>query len=163
MIGDGASEIERCGVRARCMRIGIAHHVAVDVTAGGNRIEQDRIDRLQRGLQVRFDDTVELHRLPRGQPQRAVAVIARHPVERQPLRAGEDPAGNPHADHEGKRLLHLLARTLGAQIAIILQVHAVEFHQLGIVLADRAGDFLPQPVGQCSAQIIARFLDALVA
>jgi len=39
----------------------------------------------------------------------------------------------------------------------------VEFHELLIVLDDRAGDFLAQALGQRAAQIVARFLDALVA
>ena len=83
--------------------------------------------------------------LPRGQPHGAVTVVARDLVERQPLRGGEHAAGNADAQHEGERLLHFLAAALGAQIAVVLQIHAVEFDELLVVLADRAGDFSRSP------------------
>jgi hypothetical protein len=43
------------------------------------------------------------------------------------------------------------------------QIHAVEFHQLRVVLDDAAGDLVAQAFGQGAAEIIARFLDAFVA
>ena len=122
--------------------IGAAHDVAVDVAAGGDGVEQRVIDLPQRRLQVRLDDAVQLHRLPRGQPHGAIAVVARHPVERQPLRRAQHAAGHAHTDHEGEGLLHLLARALGAEIPVVLQIHAVEFDELLVVLDDRAGDLL---------------------
>ena len=67
------------------------------------------------------------------------------PVERQPLRGRQHAAGDAHAQHEGERLLQLLARALGAQVAVVLQIHAVEFDQLLIVLDDRAGDSSRSP------------------
>ena len=145
------------------IRIGIAHDVAVDVAASGDRVEQNRIDRLQGRLQIRLDDSVELDRLPRRQPHRVVAVVARDAVERQPLRGREDAARNANAQHEGKCLLHFLAGALGPQIAIVLQVHAMEFHQLRVILGNGAGDLLAQALGQRTAQIVARLFDALVA
>jgi hypothetical protein len=59
---------------ARLTRIGIAHHVAVDVAAGRNGIEQCLVDRFQHPLKVRLDHPVKLHGLAGGQPHRAVAV-----------------------------------------------------------------------------------------
>ena len=43
---------------------------------------------------------------------------------------------------EGESLLQLLARALGPQVAIVLQVHAVEFDELLIVLDDGGGRIL---------------------
>ena len=106
---------------------------------------------------------MQLHRLPRGEPHRAVAVVAGDFVEREPLLRRQHPARDAHADHEGEGLLHLLAGALGPQVAVVLQVHAVELHQLRVVLDDGAGDLLAQALGQRAAQIVARFLDALVA
>ena len=77
---------------------------------------------------------------------RAVAVVARDPVEREPLLRRQHAARNAHADHEGEGLLHLLARALGAQVAVVLQIHAVEFDELLVVLGDRAGDLVSQPL-----------------
>jgi hypothetical protein len=39
-------------------------------------------------------------------------------------------ARHTQADHEGERLLHFLAPALAAQIAVVLQIHAVELHEL---------------------------------
>ena len=104
--------------------------------------KQRRVDLSQRRLQVRLDDAMQLHRLPRGQPHGVVAIITRHLVEREPLLRRQHSAWNAHADHEGEGLLHLLARALGPQVAVVLQIHAVEFDELLVVLDDRAGDLL---------------------
>ena len=91
-----------------------------------------------------------------------IGVGARDLIDRQPLRGRAFATGHAQADHEGERLLHFLARALAAQVAVVLQIHAVEFHQLSVVLDNRAGDFFPQPLRQRPAQIRARFLDAFV-
>ena len=39
----------------------------------------------------------------------------------------------------------------------------MEFHELLIVLDDRAGNFLGEALGERAAQVIARLLDAFVA
>ena len=161
--GDGARKVDCRGMRARLIRVGIAHDVAVDVAAGGDRIEKRGVDRTHGRLQVRLDDAVQLHRLPRGQPHRPVGIGARHLVDRQPLRRREHAAGNAHAQHKGEGFLHALLGALGAQVAVVLQVEAVEFDELLVVLHDRAGNILAQALLKRAAQIIARFLDALVA
>src|SRR6476659_10725318 len=106
---------------------------------------------------------MQLHRLPRRQPHGAVAVDTCYLIKREPLLWVEHAARDAHANHEGEGLLHLLARAFWAQVTVVLQVHAVELHELRIVLDDRAGDFLAQALGQRSTQIVAGFLDALVA
>src|ERR1700712_3280302 len=40
------------------------------------------------------------------------------------------PARKPHADHEGESRLELLAAALVADIAVVLLIDSVEFHQL---------------------------------
>ena len=78
------------------------------------------------------------------EPQRAVGVVGRDPVERQPLRRRADAARHAHPHHEAVGLLELLLAPLRAQVAIVLLVGAVELGELGIVLADRAGDRLAE-------------------
>ena len=108
------------------MRVRGREHVAVDVAAGGQRVEQRGVDRLHGAAHVRLDDAVELERLPRRQPQRAVGVVGRDPVERQPLRRRDDAAGDAHADHEAEGLLQPLLGALAAHVAVVLQIGAVE-------------------------------------
>ena len=64
---------------------------------------------------------------------------------------------------KAKAFSSFLRRALGAQVAVVLQVHAVEFHELLVVLGDRAGDVVAQALGQRAAQVVARFLDVFVA
>ena len=44
---------------------------------------------------------------------------------------------------------------LGPQVAVVLQIHAVEFEELGAVLADAAGDCHRPVLGEVAAQIAA--------
>jgi hypothetical protein len=126
-------------------------------------VEEGCVDARHRRLEVSLDHAVQLDGLPRGDPQRAVAVAPRDAVECEPLRGREHAARNAHAQHEGECLLHLLLAALAAQVAVVLEVHAVEFHQLLVVLDDRACDLLVEPLGKRPAQIVARLLDAFVA
>ena len=50
-----------------------------------------------------------------------------------------DAAGQARADHEAVGRLELLMLALGAQVAIVLHVAAVELDELRVGLADRAG------------------------
>src|SRR5262245_1040598 len=163
MLGDLTRKLDRDGMSVRLVWIRIAHDIAVHVPAGGDRGQQRRIDRLQSWLQVRFDYAVQLHRLPRGQAHAAIAVIPRDLVKREPLYGTEHTARNAYTNHKSERLLHFLARALGAQVAVVLQVHAVKFHQLRVVLDDGAGDLLAQPVGKRAAQVIAGLLEVFFA
>ena len=80
-------------------------------------------------LSSRLDHAVELERLARGQPQRAVGVARRDVVERQPLRRRAHAARQPRADHEAVGGLELLAAALVAHVAVVLLVAAVELDQ----------------------------------
>ena len=126
----------------RLVGIRITHHVTIDIAASSDRIEQRRVNGFERRLQIRFDNSVQLHRLPRGQTHGAVRIVARDLIECKPLFWTEHAARNANADHEGEGLLHFFSRTLRPQVAIVLQIHAVEFDQLLVVFDDSAGDFL---------------------
>jgi len=56
------------------------------------------------------------------------------------LRGRAEPAGDARAHHELKRRFQLLVATFGAQVAVVLLVDTMKFNQLGVVLADGAGD-----------------------
>jgi len=51
------------------MRRGAAHHVALNVAAGGQRRELDGVDPPNGGLQIVLQDAVELQPLAAGNPQ----------------------------------------------------------------------------------------------
>jgi hypothetical protein len=109
--------------------------VSVDVTAGGDRVDQRLVDRGDGLLELAFDDTVELKRLARGQAQGAIGVATGDLIERQPLLRSADPAGQARADHEAVGGLEFLQAPLLAQIAVVLLVAAVKLEQLRVVLA----------------------------
>ena len=107
-------------MRARLFRKHVTHDIAVDIATGRNGIEQHGIDCLQGRLQVRFDDAVKLHRLPRGQPHGPIAIDPGNLVERQPLPGRQHTTRDAYTDHEGEGLLHLFTRTLRPKIAVVL-------------------------------------------
>ena len=149
-------------MRPRLIRVRVAHDVAVDVAAGRDRVHQRAVDRLHGPLQVALDHAVQLERLAGGEPERAVAEVVGDPVHRQPLRGRADAARHAHPDHEGVGLLELLPAPLGPQVAIVLQVGAMELGELGVVLTDRAGHRLGKASLDRAAQMAARLLDVLV-
>ena len=155
-------ELVRRRVHLRQVRIAGRQHVAVDVAAGRERVEQRGIDRLHRALHVRLDDAVELERLARRQAQRVVGVGAGDGVERQPLLRRRHAARQAHADHEAVGLLQHLLGALGTHVAVVLQIRAVELRQLRVVFGDRAGDDVRQALGNGAAQEPAVLFDDLV-
>ena len=86
---------ERLGHRAHhgmvrvAQRRRAAHHVALDVAAGGDGGEQRLIDAGDGGLELALDHAVELEALAGRDPQRAVAVRVGDPLEREVLLAGD--------------------------------------------------------------------------
>ena len=105
---------------------------------------------------------MELHGLPGGQPHRAVAVIAGDAVERKPLLRRQHATGDADPQHKGEGLLQLFAAAFGAEVAVVLQVHAVKFDKLLVIIGDRAGDVLAQSFSQRTTKVVAGFLDAFV-
>ena len=148
-------------VRARFDRIRTREHVAVDVAAGRDGIDQRGVDRRHGHLELGFDDAVELERLPRRDAQRPVGMAAGDLVQREPLRRRADAARQPRANHEAVRGLELLLAALLADVAVVLLVAAVELDQHGVVLADRAGQRIGEALDQRATQQPAVALDAL--
>src|SRR5690606_24511414 len=70
-------------------------------------------------------------------------------------------AGNAHAHHELVGRLELAARALGAHVAVVLLVEAVEFRELRVVLAQRAGERIREALHQRAAQVVAALLERL--
>ena len=143
------------GVRARLQRIGRDQHVAVDVAAGRQRVDQRGVDGLHRRLQFALDDAMELERLARGDAQRVVGVPGGDGVQLQPLRRRDHATGRARADHELVRRLQLLPAALVAQVAVVLLVAAVVLDQGLVRFAQRAGDRVGQAVEQAAAQAMA--------
>ncbi|MCW0450427.1 hypothetical protein NB706_003261 [Xanthomonas sacchari] len=150
--------VER-GVRLRGQRIGGDLHVAIDVAAGGQGVDQRGVDRLHGCFQLALDHPMELERLARGDAQRVVAVGGGDGIELEPLRWIDHPARGARADHELIGRLQLLPAPLLAQIAVVLLVAAVVLDQGLIVLAQRPGDRIGQALQQRPAQALAVVLD----
>jgi hypothetical protein len=104
---------------------------------------------------------VVLERLARGQAQGLVGVARGDGVEREPLLGRADTARHAQADHERIRRFELFLLALGALVAVVLHVAAVELEQLGIGLRDGAGHVVGEALFDGAAQIIAVVLDAL--
>ncbi len=66
MLADGAGEFKHFRMEGRGDGVRPCHHVAVYIAAGGDGVEADVIKGLQRRLDDRFDDAVNLHCLARG-------------------------------------------------------------------------------------------------
>ena len=83
---------------------------------------------------------MELDGLPRGQPQRAVAALARHAVSIASHCAGvSTPPGTRSRAMKMKAFSSFLRPRSGTQVAVVLLVDAVELGQLLVVLGQPAG------------------------
>jgi hypothetical protein len=103
---------------------------------------------------------VELDALPRGEPERAVAVAIGELVERQILRRRQPAAGDAHAHHQLRLLAQALLLELGGAVAVIALVDAVEFEQHG-GLAAEGRRVAAELVRERAAQAMACELDLL--
>ena len=162
VLADRAGELERLP----CARLtcGFGLHITLRFTSPQAAIvsRQAWSMRLHRAPQVLLDDAVELAGLAGGQAQRAVGVVAGDPVHLQPLLRRADAARQADAGHEAEGRLHQLLAPLRPQVAVVLQVEAVELGELGVVLGDRPGERRLQPLGDGAAQVGARRLEQLV-
>ena len=152
VLAHGAGEVGDGGVGRALPRIDAGDDVAVDVAAGRDGVQHRIVQALDGGTQIALDDAVELDGLARGQAQRAVAALLRDAFGRQPLLRREYAAWNAQARHEDEGLFHLLASALGAQIAVVLHIDAVELGQLLIVIGQRAGFDAGQAIDDGAAQ-----------
>ena len=155
----------------RLIGIRIAHHVAVHVAAGGQRVEQRLVDVVDRLAKVPLQHAVELERLPRGEADFAVGIFVRKGVQLQPLLGRDDAARRADADHEVEGRLQPLPRPLVAEVAVVLHVRAVKLQQEVVAfrhgrrdpvferLQDRAAEEI---AGRLDVLLLGRLLDGLI-
>ena len=160
------AEVMRQPQRRRMGRPGMGvhrrHHIAVHVAARRDGVQQGAVHRLDRRAQIALQDAVELHGLPRRQPDRAVAALPGDLVQRQPLLRRDLAPGDAQPRHEAVGGLHPLAAPLGAQVAVVLLVDAVELRELRVVLVNGARLRHRQAMEDAAAQQVAARLDPLV-
>ena len=161
-VADPARDGGHLGLHTAVVGVGRLHHVAIDVAARRDAVEQRLVEPLDRRADIILDDPVKLEGLARGDADLVVAVLAREFVELEPLRGRTMPAGQADADHEAEIGLQLLPPPLVADVAIVLLVHPMHLHQPRIVGRKCPGDAVEQARLDCPAQIIAVPLDRLV-
>ena len=137
-----------------------AHDIALDVAAGGERGHLVGVDLLHELLQIPLHHAVVLDRLPRRQPDRAVADLVPHVHRGEELGGGELPPGHAGADHEAD-----LADALGPLpalplLAVVLLVGAEVLQQLDTPLPEARGP-VDEFLGDIPAEEVARGLEAL--
>lgn len=114
-------------MQLRLVRVRGTQHVTVHVVGGCQRIQPDRMQHLVHRLDVLLQNTVKLEGLAVGQTDTAVnRVIRREFIDRLPLRRSNHPARQAAAQQHRMTRLQLLRRTLGANIAVILLIHAMK-------------------------------------
>ena len=131
-----------------------AHDVALDVAAGGERGHLDVVDPLHEGPEIPLHDAVVLDRLPRREPDRAVAHLVAQVDRREQLVGRELSARHAGANHERDIALALLPIDGLAGLAVVLLVGAVVLEQLDRGLAE-AGSAVGQLLGDVSSQVVA--------
>ena len=129
-------------------------HVAIHVAAGGDGIEQHRVHPLDERLHVALQHAVKLEGLARGDAQGRPGDLAGEIVEHQPLLRRSAATGQAHPEHKGKRLLLAGFLQRIPHIAVILQVEAVKFGELVIVVTDRTGGEIRHFLGDGAAQMM---------
>ncbi len=121
------------------------------------------VDAANRLPQVLFHHAVQLQPLPRGDPQRSVAVVLAQIQLGEELVGGHFSAGDAGADHEHVRLA--LAGSVGvlvlAMVLVVLLIGAVVLEQLGVVFDEVVGVF-PQLLGDGAAKLAAPLFEELL-
>lgn len=114
-------------MQLRLVGIGGTQHVTVHIVGSRQRVQSDRMQHLVHRLDVLLQNTVKLEGLTVGQTDTAInRVIRREFVDRLPLRRSNHPARQAAAQQHRMTWLQLLRRTLGANIAVILLIHAMK-------------------------------------
>jgi len=146
----------------RLHRVRGAQHVTVDVVGGRQRIQPNRMQQLVSGFQIGFQNAVKLERLTVGDADAAVQrFFTGELVDAEPLLRRHHPARQAAAQHHGMTRFQLLFRAFGANIAVILLIHAVKANQQKVVAVKAAGQAVAQIFRNRAAQVIAFQLHAL--
>ncbi|MNC23514.1 hypothetical protein D3C75_715430 [compost metagenome] len=155
MITDPARPLVDLGMHLGLVRIGAAHHIAVNVPAGSEGGHQRVVYGFDRFFQIPLEYTVHLKSLSGSQPQGAVAVFMGQLIHDQPLGRGCHTARCHNPQHELKGRLQLRAFPFTAQIPVILHVAAVELKQPVVIFRKAPGDRVAQRFDKRSPQIVA--------
>ena len=127
-------------VQLRLVRVRSAQHVTVHIVGGRQRIKTDRVQHLVHRFDVLFQNAVELERLAVGQANAAIdGVFTGKFVDRLPLFSGNHPTRQTTAKQHRVARLQLLFSTFGADVAVILLIHAVEADQQEVIALKAAG------------------------
>ena len=161
MLGELDGPVVNFLVNSALHRVRSRHDIAIHVAAGGDGIDEHGVHALHGLLEIFLDHAVKLEGLARGQAQGTRAVGARQMRQRQPLLGAHDAAGQARADHETEGRLELLMLALGAQVAVVLHVAAVELDELRVGFANGAGQRIREAFHERTAQAAARLLDDL--
>lgn len=144
------------------IRVGGAQHVTVHVVGGRQRVQPDGVQHLMHRLDVLLQNAVELEGLTVGQTDAAVnRVVSGEFIDGLPLGGGDHPARQTTAQQHRMARLQLLLGALGANVAVILLVHAVETNQQEIIAVKTAGQTVIQVFRDGAAQEITFTLHAL--
>ncbi len=162
MFGDLLRPFVGFSMQLRLVRVRGTQHVTVHVVGGCQRIQPHRVQHLVHRLNVLLQNAVELEGLAVGQTDTAVnRVIRREFIDRLPLRRSNHPARQAAAQQHRVARLQLLRRTLGANIAVILLIHAMKAYQQEVIAFKTAGETVVQIFRNGAAQIVAFQLHAL--
>ena len=127
-------------VQLRLVRVRGAEYVTVHVVSSRQRIKTDRVQHLVHRFDVLFQNAVELKRLAVGQANAAIdGVFTGKFIDRLPLFGGNHPTRQTTAQQHRVARLQLLFSTFGADVAVILLIHAVEADQQEVVALKAAG------------------------
>lgn len=162
VIGELLRLLDDLGVVGGEVRVGVAHHVAVDVAAGSDGVHGGFVDRLDHFFQVGLDDAVDLEGLAGGNFDGAVSEVVGDVIDGDPLGRGGDAARDADARHERVGFFEAVFAAIGAEFAVILLVGAVEFDQLLIIFAEGAGGEVFEAFGESSTEVIAAGFNAFV-
>lgn len=144
------------------IRVRGAEHVTVHVVGGRQRVQPNGVQHLVHRLDVLLQNAVELEGLTVGQTDAAVdRVFTGKLVDRLPLFGGNHPTRQTAAQQHRMTRLQLLLCTLGADVAVVLLVHAVETDQQEVVAFETAGETVIQIFSNGATQIVAFQLHAL--
>ena len=142
-VGDLVGEAAGGRVGALLKRGGRRHHVAVDVTAGGQGGAHGPHDRADHLLEVALTHAMHLEGLASGGPQRAVAEPVGQIIHGQKQAGGDAATGAAQPQHH----LPVLLLAFLAIFAVVLLITAVEFEQLHGAITEVMG-----VVGQLGGQ-----------
>ena len=162
VLGDLLRPLVRFGMQLGLIRVRGAEHVTVHVVGGRQRVQPNGVQHLVHRLDVLLQNAVELEGLTVGQTDAAVdSVFTGKLVDRLPLFGGNHPTRQTAAQQHRVTRLQLLLCTLGADVAVVLLVHAVETDQQEVVAFETAGETVIQIFSNGATQIVAFQLHAL--